>query len=80
LGGSDNVINSNVLNSIILGGSGLTATDSNTVYGINFNGNTVYSNNQEIIGSGNGIIMASPNGTRYKLSIANGGTISITAV
>ena len=70
LGGNGNTVNANIINSIILGGSGITAVS----------GNTVYSNNQEIIGAGNGIIMASPNGTRYKLSIANGGTISITAV
>jgi len=34
----------------------------------------------EVVTSGNGIILASPDGTRYKLTIANGGTLTITAV
>ena len=33
----------------------------------------------EIGGSGSGIILASPDGTRYKLTVANGGTLSIAA-
>lgn len=70
LGGLDHHIPSTSTGSVILGGNGITAVDSDTVY----------SNNQEIIGSGNGIILASPDGTRYKLTIANGGTVNVAAV
>jgi hypothetical protein len=34
----------------------------------------------EIGGSGEGIILASPDGTRYKITVANGGTLTVTAV
>jgi len=34
----------------------------------------------EIAGAGNGIVLASPDGTRYRLTVANGGTLSIAAV
>jgi hypothetical protein len=34
----------------------------------------------EIAGAGAGIILASPDGTRYRLTVANGGTLSIAAV
>jgi hypothetical protein len=34
----------------------------------------------EIAGAGSGIILASPDGTRYRLTVANGGTLSIAAV
>ncbi len=34
----------------------------------------------EITPAGQGIILASPDGTRYKLTVANGGTLTITAV
>ncbi|NDC89357.1 MAG: hypothetical protein EB075_11255 [Bacteroidetes bacterium] len=34
----------------------------------------------ELAGAGNGIILASPDGTRYRLTVANGGTLSIAAV
>lgn len=33
----------------------------------------------EIAGAGNGIILSSPDGTRYRLTIANGGTVNIAA-
>ena len=34
----------------------------------------------ELAGAGNGIVLASPDGTRYRLTVANGGTLSIAAV
>lgn len=34
----------------------------------------------EITGAGVGIVLKSPDGTRYRLTVANGGTLSITAV
>lgn len=41
---------------------------------------TLYTNNIEIVGAGNGIIMQSSNNTRFKLSIADNGTLNIAAV
>ena len=32
----------------------------------------------ELVETGEGIIMKSPDGTRYKLTIANGGTVSVS--
>lgn len=69
LGGADNVID-DVSNSVIAGGSNITAIDDDTLY----------SEKQEIVGAGNGIIMASPDGTRYRLTIANGGGLTTTAI
>ena len=34
----------------------------------------------ELAGDGRGIVLSSPDGTRYRLTVANGGTLSITAV
>jgi hypothetical protein len=34
----------------------------------------------EIGGAGEGIILASPDGTRYEITVANGGTLTVTAV
>ena len=34
----------------------------------------------EIGGAGEGIILASPDGTRYEINVANGGTLTVTAV
>ena len=41
---------------------------------------TTYDDKLEIGGAGAGIILASPDGTRYRLTVANGGTLSIAAV
>ena len=47
----------------------------------NFTANFVVKNNDiEIEEAGKGLIVASPDGTRYRISVANGGTISIVAV
>ena len=43
-------------------------------------GTTSPADKLEIAGAGNGIILSSPDGTRYRLTIANGGTVDITAV
>jgi len=34
----------------------------------------------EIIGSANGVILESPDGTRYRITVQNGGTLSVSAV
>ncbi len=44
------------------------------------NDDTVYMPKIELAEIGEGIIMKSPDGSRYKLTIVNGGTISITLV
>ena len=43
-------------------------------------GNASPGDKLEIGGAGAGIILASPDGTRYRLTVANGGTLSIAAV
>ena len=62
-------INSNVTGnrSAIIGGSNITGSADDTVY----------TPKMETVLPGEGIIMASPDGTRYKVTVANGGTISI---
>lgn len=54
--------------SAIIGGLSITSIEENTVY----------MPNAEIVGNANSIIMTSPDGTRYKITMANGGTLSIT--
>jgi len=54
--------------SVVLGGVNITGSTADTVYVPKI----------ELAEVNGGIIMKSPNGTRYKLTIANGGTISIT--
>jgi hypothetical protein len=52
-----------------LGGQNITGATADTVYVPKI----------EIAEMAQGIIMKSPDGTRYKLTIANGGTISIVS-
>ena len=51
-----------------MGGQNITGSTSDTVY----------MPKVELAETGEGIIMKSPDGTRYKLTIANGGTVSIS--
>jgi hypothetical protein len=53
---------------VVLGGQGITGSTDDTVY----------MPKVELTEVGEGVIMKSPDGTRYKLTISNGGTISIT--
>jgi hypothetical protein len=55
------------LRSAVLGGQNINATEDDTVY----------MPKVELDETGQGIIMKSPDGTRYKITIANGGTLSI---
>jgi hypothetical protein len=57
------------LNSAVLGGQNITGATSNTVYVPKL----------ETAESGEGVIMKSPDGTRYKVTVANGGTLTVTA-
>ena len=41
---------------------------------------TVDSGDVEIIGDTSGVILESPNGTRYRVTVANGGTLNVAAV
>jgi hypothetical protein len=50
LGGSENIINSAVTGSTILGGSKITGTTSDTVYGVNFNASgSIFSGNTNLL-------------------------------
>ena len=65
-------------NKLIFGlGTSASATLTSTGLGI---GSTTPEDKLEIGGAGAGIILASPDGTRYRLTVANGGTLSIAAV
>jgi len=68
VGGSGNNVSHEC--SVILGGRGLTSSAIDTVYAPRF----------EAGYTGEGIIMASPDGTRYKLTITNDGAVDVTAV
>ena len=41
---------------------------------------TVDTGDIEVVGDTNGVILESPDGTRYRVTVANGGTLSVTAV
>lgn len=41
---------------------------------------TVDSGDIEVVGDTNGLILESPDGTRYRVTVANGGTLTVTAV
>jgi hypothetical protein len=56
--------------SVVLGGQNITGSTADTVYVPKLETDEI----------GEGVIMKSPDGTRYKLTIANGGTVSIVAV
>ena len=45
-----------------------------------FNSKLNVEGDAEIIGSSNGIILESPDGTRYRITVQNGGTLSVSAV
>jgi hypothetical protein len=40
----------------------------------------VYAKDIEIQGSANGLILESPNGTRYRVTVSNAGALVVTAV
>jgi hypothetical protein len=60
-----------------VGASERMRIDSSGNVGIN---TTTAAAKLEIGGAGEGIILASPDGTRYEITVANGGTLTVTAV
>ena len=61
-------------------GVGAQATDDNQIVLGTSAHNTLIAGSLEMTGSGTGIIVRSPDGTRYRLGVANGGTVSVAAV
>lgn len=41
---------------------------------------TIANGDAEVLGSANGVILESPDNTRYRVTVANGGTLTVTAV
>jgi hypothetical protein len=85
LGGVDNKTSFDAMDSLVLGGSTneVIGTDSAIIGGSNqtlSDNNTVMVPKLETSTIGEGIIMASPDGTRYKVTVANGGTLEVNAV
>lgn len=60
-------------------GIGLPSTDTPTEK-LDVNGNGKFTGDVEITDSTKGIILKSPDGTRYRVTVANGGTLTVTAV
>ena len=56
----------------IVGDAGLTA--------LRIDGLTIAEDDIEFQNSGDGVILKSPDGTRYRITVANGGTLSVAAV
>jgi hypothetical protein len=69
LGGTSNILTNTATNSAIIGGNAITGTSSNTVYVPEL----------EATQAGFGIILQSSNGTRYRVTVSNAGTLTVTA-
>jgi hypothetical protein len=69
IGGSENMLLDTAINSAIIGGSNITGDTADTLYCTNLEIPTVAGT----------IIMTSADGTRYKVTMQNGGTLAITA-
>jgi parallel beta-helix repeat protein len=61
------------------GGTGAQATADNQFVLGTANHNVLVAGSLEMTGSGTGILVRSPDGTRYRIGVANGGTVSIAA-
>jgi hypothetical protein len=73
----------NASNSVAVGRSASATVDNSVALGTNVTANRqnfVTVNEVEVSVVGGGIIMPSPDGTLYKLTIANGGTVTVSAV
>lgn len=68
--GTNNTITANAHRSAIIGGQNITATASDTVYVPKL----------WVVTNGEGVILQSPNGTKYKLTVDDAGTITSTPV
>ena len=69
LGGTSNILTNTATNSAIIGGNNITGSTSNTVYVPEL----------EVTSVGFGIILQSSNGTRYRVTVSNGGALTVTA-
>ena len=67
VGGTDHTLSHD--RSVIIGGTGMTSLATDTVYAPKI----------ETFEDGEGIIMSSPNGTRYKVTVTNTGAIDVSA-
>jgi len=68
------------INEIVIGAGGVGKGSNTLLLGnASTTDNYIYGN-LELLGTSKGIIIASPDGTRYKITVANGGAISATAV
>ena len=70
LGGSGNTVNDAHTSSVIIGCTDTTSRSGNTIYGPSF----------ESVIPGEGIILTSPSGLKFRISISNGGAIVIDGV
>jgi len=61
-------------------GVGALATANNQLVLGTSNHSTLIAGSLEMTGSGTGIIVRSPDGTRYRLGVANGGAVSVAAL
>lgn len=59
---------------------GLGTPGANIKHTFNGDGSTTFGGDLEIANSSDGIILESPDGTRYRVTVANGGTLSVSAV
>ena len=60
------------------GATGAGQTTRLTIDGTN--GNATFEGDIEVENSTDGLILESPDGTRYRVTVANGGTLSVSAV
>jgi hypothetical protein len=84
--GKSSVVRGTTIGSLTLTNSALTSTDSVSVaFGktqgqIDAKANLVGTSDIEITDTTKGVILKSPDGTRYRITVANGGTLVVTAV
>jgi len=89
-GGSGNVVLNSLGRSYIVGGNfGLGTNIPNSkchivgdagLTALRIDGPTIAEGDIEFQNSGDGVILESPDGTRYRITVANGGTLSVAAV
>ena len=85
LGGDTNTINITSPYSVILGGElNIVAHEKTAIIGLTsfttLASDTVYVPKLETVGDGEGVIMSSPDGTRFKVTVDNSGNVVSTAV
>jgi hypothetical protein len=66
-------------NSIVIGTSAIGRGANTTTFGTSSTTNTAVFGDYESLTNGGGMILRSPDGTRYKITVANGGTVNVAA-